>query len=555
MSKFEIPESLEGLDINGLLDLRSEAKKAIAELVKDDAPSDEQLTEAEAIADLIEQADKRVEEARAEEVEKQEKLDRLRAASEEDTEDEPDTPEPSADAEEGAEEVEEEEVEEKEAVAASATPKASAVARARQNAKEPEAPSSMNRGQLAITASADVPNVAAGKQLSDLDEVAKIAQSRLKSYPSHRMGGDSGTRLRNGIAQFNFANARTDGMYQGNPDFKDEQAIIMAASKEARLSGQSLTAAGGWCAPSETLYDFCSEESTDGILSLPSMTVSRGSIRWTKGPSFDAIYDNADGDWLLTETEVEADTVKPCIEVECAPFEETVLDVTGVCVKAGILTNAAYPELVRRYTEAVLIAHQHKVGARLYAAIDAEATSLTMAGAVTAYDSLTHMEIAIEHMRERKRMAQNTTMEVLAPHWYKAVIRGDLARRNGVDLVNVTDALINSYFANRGATVQWLYNTGQDISNVTNTITVPETVDLLIYPAGSFVKLTTDLITLDGVYDSTQLSTNTYTALFTEEGFGVVNPCGDAYKVTVQTAITGQTGAADLTERVIAATA
>lgn len=566
MSQFKIPESLDELDVDGLLDLRAEAKKAASELVKDETPTDEQLAEAEAIVEFIDKADARIAEVRAAEAERQATIDRLRAASAED-EQEDETPEDSTEEtpedtkdETPAEEVVENQPEavaedineeEKVPVAASA---GSAVDRATDNAPEVEAPKALNRGLIPITASADVPNVAAGKSLEDLGEVAKVAQARLSAYPKNRIGGKAGTRMRNGIATFNVAEARTDGLYQGNPDYKDDQALVMAATKEGRLTGGSLTAAGGWCAPSETLYDFCVEESTDGIISLPSVTANRGSVRWTKGPDFSTIYANADGDWHLTEAEVIADTVKPCIEVECAPFTETTLDVTGVCVSAGILTNAAYPELVRRYIEAVLIAHEHKVGGRIYAAIDAASTALTMTGAVAAFDALTHLEIAIDHMRERKRLPMNQAMEVLAPHWYKAVVRGDLARRNGVDLINVSDQMIQSYFAMRGASVQWLYNTGQDIDEAAGTITVPATVDLLVYPSGSFVKLTTDLLTLDGIYDSTNLSTNTYTALFTEEGYTVLNPCGDAYKVTVPTTVTGQTGAADQTASVLTAT-
>ena len=35
----------------------------------------------------------------------------------------------------------------------------------------------------------------------------------------------------------------------------------------------SLTAAGGWCAPSETLYDFCGVPSATDLVSLPDLTI------------------------------------------------------------------------------------------------------------------------------------------------------------------------------------------------------------------------------------------------------------------------------------------
>jgi len=68
----------------------------------------------------------------------------------------------------------------------------------------------------------------------------------------------------------------------------------------------------------------------------------------------------------------------------------------------------------------------------------------------------------------------------------------------------------------------------------------------LIYPAGTWVKGTTDVITLDAVYDSATLLTNEYTALFAEEGIALIQRCYDSYKVTVNTCTSGQTGAKDL---------
>ncbi len=46
---------------------------------------------------------------------------------------------------------------------------------------------------------------------------------------------------------------------------------------EVRQTG-NLVAAAGWCAPSETIYDLCEQESMDGILSLPEVTADRGGF-------------------------------------------------------------------------------------------------------------------------------------------------------------------------------------------------------------------------------------------------------------------------------------
>ena len=235
----------------------------------------------------------------------------------------------------------------------------------------------------------------------------------------------------------------------------------------------------------------------------------------------------------------------PASRSSAPPWDEIVLDVTGVCVTAGILTNAAYPELVKAYIENVLIAHQHKVAAKAYAAIRDEAIPLTVAGASTTLEGLASLEFAIEYIRESKRMAMNTTVEVLLPAWYKVVIRADLADRSGVDLTNVGDAQIEAHFTVRGAHVQWLYNTGQEIKNTAGALTVTPTVNAIFYVAGTWTKLTNDLITLDGIYDSTNIKTNGYTALFTEEGIALANLCGDTYSLHLPVFASGQAGAND----------
>lgn len=543
---FEIPENIEGLSLDELKTLLDTARAAGLALVESDDVSAEDIKQAQAIMEFMEQVEETIstQEAAVAEAEKTLADARAKFATPENSEgddegnDEGDD-EGSDDEPEGEPE---DTVEQEPAAVVAAADAASKVAK---RAPKPTIPAK-EKNVSVIIASADVPGFATGSAMEDLNQVAKGVIARWNAMPTTRIGGKEGVMNRYGVAQFNLADAREDGLYQGNPDFADDQELLMAASKESRLSGNSLTAAGGWCSPSETLYDFCVEESTDGILDLPSITVNRGGLRYTKGPDFAAIYADTDLGWWLTEAQVIAEASKPCIDVECPPFTDTRLDAIGICIRAGLLTRAAYPELVRRYIEATLIAHQHKVAAGFYTRISNAATARTMDGAETTTDSLGILEIGAEYERQRKRMAFNTTLEVLLPVWYKAVIRADLARRNGVEAWNVTDAQIQSYFANRKLRPQWLYNTGQDLVLATAEIQVPATVSAVMYPAGAFVKGTTDIITLDAVYDSTLLAKNTFTALWAEEGAALYNPCGDAIKLTIPTCASGETGAATI---------
>ena len=569
MSKFEIPETLDGLSVDALLDLRTKAQKALPAL-SDDA-SNEDIEKAEAIVEFITMTDTRITEVRTEETAKAERIAKVKAAAEAKVEEpadeeapvdeakEPDSEALPADGEVPTDEVvDESKVEDKEpeAVAASAK-KQSAVARAAANATPPEAP--VNKRTISITAAADINGISAGADLEDLDAVTAAATKRLSAFPKGRIGGKSGTQIKAGIATFNLGAARTDGLVVGNPDFKNDYDLLKEAGRESRLEGGSLVAAGGWFAPADTLYDFCREVSTDGILDLPSVAAPRGSIRYTRGPDFAAIYANANGDWLLTEAQVIADTVKPMIEVETPTWQDVTLDVTGVAVSAGILTNSAYPELVREYIENVIIAHQHKVAGRLYASmLVASTTAVDLSTATNQVDALGQLEMAANYYRQVKRMSMNTTIEAPLPFWMLGVFRADLARRTGVDLSNVQDAQVVAHIKTRGINPQWLYNTAMDITLVANAdvpstdnVVIPATITFPFYKAGTFVKLTNDLITLEGVYDSTNIKTNTFTALFTEEAYALANLCGDSFAVTMATGATGLSGAADQTASVI----
>ncbi len=427
--------------------------------------------------------------------------------------------------------------EEKELVTASGGKKEKVLSRLAKKSAEVEKPAKPLLPT--ITASADVPGFATGSELNDLDDVVEGFIQRFRAMPKGKVGK---VQNRYGVASLTFP--RKDGMSIDN--FRSTQDLLQAASVEKRLPGESLTAAGGWCAPSETLYDLCSIESTDGLWDIPTVQVNRGGISFTKGPNFEDFYAYV-ATAFQTEAEAEAGTVKTCIEVECPEFQEVRLDAAYACISAGILTNAAYPELIRRYIEGVLIAQRHAISARMIA----EAEAITGAAIpisdvwANALSVLHALELVAEGERERFRMSRSATLEVLLPYWVRPALRADLANRTGVDMTNVTDGMLDAHFTNRGMRVQWLYNY-QPLDVDTNGVATdyPDTLEMIMYPAGTFVMLTDDVIRLDAVYDSVGLSTNTYTAIFAEEGVALANVCHDPRRLSIDFAVTGLTAAA-----------
>src|SRR6201999_3179532 len=94
------------------------------------------------------------------------------------------------------------------------------------------------------------------------------------------------------------------------------KALLDKAADESLLPGGSLLASGGWCSPSETLYDFATPlYSLDGILSIPGINVSRGGIKFTVGPDFSDLFSGAG--FIHTEANDIAGDSKACFTVPC----------------------------------------------------------------------------------------------------------------------------------------------------------------------------------------------------------------------------------------------
>lgn len=538
--EFNVPEDLSSLSLDELSALEAqgvEASSAIAAVAAADL-TDEQLDSLELAADGIERVRAELQSRREASAERETRAASARArvaAASEPAEEAVVDPEP------------EPEPEPEQAVTAAAPARrSSAVSNL---AGRPVADAPPSRGAALVAAAPDVPGFSASQNLEGFAGAAKAFTERIKGFPKGPTATKTRIFNRYGVARI--SRGDFDGLSDGSPEYSgDHMKLLQDASKESRLSGGSLIAAGGWCAPSETLYDLCEMETDDGLIDVPEVNITRGGIRFTQGPDFSAIYDNIG--FCQTEAEAEAGLEKPCFDVPCPEFEEVRMDACGLCIRAGILTNVGYPELIERYIRGGMIAHQHKMSAKV---INEIATLLGPAEVLTGFDSLTastlaYVEAVIAGQRQAFRLSLTQTLEVIAPEWLRGAIRADLSIRTGVDLLNVTNAMIDTWFATRGARVQWVYNYQPLATSEANACIdgYPESVELLIYPAGTFVKGVADVINLDAVYDTAGLQENTYTALFFEEGILVAKVCHGGCRISVPVCISGQTGAADLTE-------
>lgn len=402
---------------------------------------------------------------------------------------------------------------------------------------------------------ADVPGFAADSDAT-FEDLAVALDRRLQGFNSgaYAAAARAGRAMSERHSLAVVRKAFDERATVGSPESAD--AAMAFAVNEKNLPGGSLVAAGGWCAPSETVYDLLEDESRDGLVSLPEINVTRGGIKFTKGPKFADLY--AAPSFNFTEEEAKAGKylpdaaaqgankvgAKPVYNVPCTDFEEVRLSAAGLHIQAGLLQQRGYPELVARTIRGALVAHEHKMSERIIASMERQSTAVSMdAGQIGAASPiLTAIELQVEHYRYAQRLSRSTTLEAVFPYWVHGAIRTDLSRREGVDLIDVPDSRIDAWFRARGVNPQFVYD-WQGITGDASAFKVwPGSIKFLLYSAGTFVKGSQDVITLDTVYDSALLGQNDYTALFTEEGYLVAKRGHDARVVTVPLNPNGGTG-------------
>lgn len=537
-------EDLQGMTAEQIAEARATAEAEAADLrgVEPADMTDEQIDRAEVLADHLDaiESAEAAHVAAAEERAERAANAAARLAREPEASDEDET---------------EEEVEETpEAEAEVEAPQAVAAGAARPSPRRPAArkikqPAQPQAGAVSLIAAADIGGTFSGGQtLTDMSQVTEAFLQRSKAFPQGTARAKNVRHQHSVVTIERNLAAGADGLHYSNKDFKDSQSLLQAAAKETRLSGGSLVAAGGWCAPSETLYGLTPMETLDGIIDLPTVGVDRGGINYTPGPDFADIYTTAG--FAQTEAQAIAGTEKACVEVDCPDFSEVRLDAVGYCVKAPLLTRTAYPEVIQRWLEGTIVANQHKVAARLIASMrTALGTALapTLTGTPITWSTLTMLELVIEGQRQAYRLSEGETLEVIAPRWLRVAIRADFANRAGMGVDRVTNAMIAEHFADRGAAVQWVLNYLELATPLTN-VTFPSTVEVMVYPAGTFVRGNADVISLDTVYDTADLQTNVYTAAFVEDGVLLAKMQHGGKRITLPVHVTGQTGALDINQ-------
>lgn len=389
-----------------------------------------------------------------------------------------------------------------------------------------------------IVAAVDVPGYSPGQPL---DMVGVVEGTIRRANALKTAGGGVGI-----VASYRlpFSN---DLMVSDASSAPEGSTAIITAANQSRLPQGDLVASGGWCAPSETVYDIADISCPDMLWDAPEIQLTRGGIRYFLTPPLDVSALT----WIHTEADDISGATKPCFKIPCPDPVEVRCDAVGVCLEAGILTERFFPELVRWYLRNAMVAHEIRIRQHLYEQAVAASTPVTMAptfGALSAVYAAVGLQVA--DMVERYSLCDRISLEVVFPWWVRNLFLADVARQNGKNICDLSPTCIQDVFETLGVRVQFARGltpaVPDQIGGETAATEWPSELQFLLYPAGAFQIGRGAEVNLGVIHDSAKFQTNDYTALFAEECVALVNRGPEARAVTVPICPSGETGAQTL---------
>jgi hypothetical protein len=322
---------------------------------------------------------------------------------------------------------------------------------------------------------------------------------------------------------------------------------VLKAADQRRLKGGDLVASGGWCAPSETVYDFTEISCPDNLWDLPELNLSRGGLRYYMTPELDVTAMS----WVWTEADdisaVDGDPTKPCFKIPCVDPVEVRCTAYGACIQAGILSQRFFPELTTFYIRRAMVAYEMRLKAAMYQQALTRATPVTTATSFASFSAVYGaLALQIADMTERFNLCERIGLELVLPYWARNMFLADIARRDGVNVCDLNQNCVEQAFADLGVRVQWVKGlppaVPTQIGNTTPATAWPATVQALLYPAGAFQMGRGPEINLGVVHDSTLLRTNDMTALFFESCNALIYRGPQARAITIPVCADGSVG-------------
>ena len=404
---------------------------------------------------------------------------------------------------------------------------------------------------------ADIPGYTAGYVFNDAQTFAEAYTKRLNTLLNLRGNGGGEQIVIASIEAPEVAGDRTLDMSDWKSNMEKIEAVV---SPDAMIHPtDSITAAGGCCAPLVTRYELWDNGGvTDRPVrdALASFRADRGGIRFYAGPAL-ADVQGALGFWTCAD-DVAADaaqtaTWKVCGRINCPPEQTAELQAITMCLTFGVLSTRIFPEVAAANVKLAQVAQARLADSALLAQIKAGSAAVTDSG--TAWGAVKDLMTAVgkltAYYRDRYRI-KSAPLRVIMPSWIIDALRTDLLSgpdwgRNFADHYGIAEATIREFFARRNLNVTFALDSAVPATNgggffaaITGATmpTFPTTVEWAVFPEGSWLFLDGGSLDLGVVRDSTLVRTNDYMQ-FSETFEAAAHVGGESLWVTSTVSYTG----------------
>lgn len=372
---------------------------------------------------------------------------------------------------------------------------------------------------VTVRASMDVPGFRPGHDFGDMREIAAALIARQEALGKVRGGNISTEKIP--VVQFSYM----DQLKMVTEDRMMNGLMLMDAGK-----ADALTASGGFCAPSQIVYDFVKVNKPTDLAQdfLPVVGAPRGSIEYPDSPDIrDAFSDNVTRSYS-NQDDIDAENKLTAV-IACPSFNTCTVGAQYVILQFGNFGTRAYPEWVEHWVGLSMDAHAHKVSEKLISQMVALSSVAVAVGPNAGATStlISNLAMAAADFRHDLRMGRDAPLDVVLPSWTQDLVQSDMARaRKGQpsETLSISDPTIDGWISNLDLNVHYVED-WQDIdgSASTGASTWPLGLDFLLYPPGTFVKLDMGTLDLGVVRDSTLNATNDYN-IFVESFESVCKP-------------------------------
>lgn len=394
------------------------------------------------------------------------------------------------------------------------------------------APARSNDTQVSIVAAAGDREHPAGMSLSPEQMYSAIFERQRRIMHDRGGSGDYITV------------ATMEAPTRDDRHLKSAEEITNSRKLDAVTRPEAITASGGVCAPFTIDYSIGAIGSTARPVkaAFPQYTADRGGIQFRR--DVDALGSgpvSATGTWSLEDDAAvgtgSPPADKPIWDVPCNTVISAEVQAVTLGLRFSNITNRFDPEAVAANTQAAMVAHARYAENLLLNSMYAQVTAtFTQAAFVSGTrDLLAALDKTIAYARNNRRQGPEISLRTFLPYWIKDLIRTDMTRAlhtSNEEWLAISDASINTWFANRNVNVTWMLDGRGAISAVTGPPVVPamaaqgyapvsgasavaipgypDTLEFPLFAEGTFVYLDGGSLDLGVVRDQTLVQTNRY---------------------------------------------